>query len=310
MTDANGLPHHHGQPPIVVGVDGSRSAKDALEWAAAEATVMRRSLHLVHAFAWPTIGSSFGPFGPDSTHDSLLGAAERVLVEAERRASSAAPTIKVTTQLIVASAVPALLRQAEDAELIVLGSRGLGGFSGLLIGSVGIALAAHAACPVVVVRRGRDAGRSARSAGPVVVGIDGPVSSAALRFAFHAASRRDATVVAVRCWPMPSRAYHYSPAAIDEIEEKELADMVERERRNFPDVRVHYRVVRGHPGHALVVESSDAGLVVVGSRGRGGFAGMVLGSVSQAVLQHANCPVAVVRGRTTTAAPDDRIEAW
>jgi len=313
MTDTSGGVHHRGQPSIVVGVDGSPSAQDALEWAAAEATAMRRPLHIVNAFTWPTIGGSFGMLDAGTADVAFLAASERLLAEAEGRARSVAPTIKVTTQLIVASAVPALLRQAEDAELVVLGSRGLGGFTGLLLGSVSVALAAHAVCPVVVVHHDRTAPRPARATRPVVVGVDGPGSSAAIRFAFHAAARRGVGVIAVRSWATSTRPNGALPVPGDRIEEAErqtLEEALEGERRNFPDVPVQCKLVRTDPRHALVVESAGAALVVVGSHGRGGFAGMVLGSVSQAVLQHADCPVAVVRGRPATYAADHRIEQW
>jgi nucleotide-binding universal stress UspA family protein len=312
MTDTSGGAHYRGQPPIVVGFDGSPSAQDALEWAAAEATAMGRPLHIVHAFTWPMIGSSCGELAVGSADAGFLAAAERLLAEAETRARSLAPTIKITIQLIAAPAVSAMLRQAEDAELVVVGSRGLGGFTGLLLGSVGVALAAHAVCPVVVVHHGRDASRQT-STGPVVVGVDGLASAAAIRFAFHAASRRGVGLIAVRSWVAPMRAHEAAPVPIDRIEESErqlLVQALQGVRRTFPDVHVECKLVHAHPGEALVIESAGAGLVVVGSHGRGGFAGMVLGSVSQAVLQHAACPVAVVRGRTQAHAPHHRIEEW
>lgn len=257
------------QAPIVVGVDGSSSGQDAVDWATAEA------------------------------------AAERVLEEAENRARSASPDLEVTTRLVVAAPVQALLEQARDAELVVLGSRGLGGFLGLLIGSVGVEVAAHAPCPVVVVRpQSVDHPRS--SVGPVVVGVDGSeISALAIGFAFEVAARRGVGVTAVHAWsgPIPAGVVgEFAPVVVDvdtieQDQEQLLTEAVAGARSRFPEVGIEMKLARAHPGHALVAESAGAALVVVGSRGRGGFRGMLLGSVSHAVLHHADCPVAVIRPR-------------
>ena len=292
------------QAPIVVGVDGSESAQEALDWAAAEASAMHRPLRIVHGFIWPLMRVPLGAASAGPEDGGFQAVADRVLADAESRARSVAPDVKVTSELVVAAAAPALLRQAHDAELVVVGSRGLGGFAGLLVGSVGVAVAAHAPCPVVIVRSRPDV---PPAVGRVVVGADGSeLSAAAIEFAFQAAARRGVSLTAVRAWTPPFSAYPTLVVPLDRIEAAErctLLESLESARRTFPEVEVQARLVRDHhPGRAIIEASADADLVVVGSRGHGGFAGLLLGSVSQSVLEHANCPVVVVR---PTTEPED-----
>lgn len=289
------------QAPIVVGVDGSESAQDALDWAAAEASAMHRPLRIVHGFIWPLMHVAVGPPSVGPADGGLQAEAERLLADAESRAKSAAPDVDVTCELVVGAPTPALLGQARDAELLVVGSRGLGGFLGLLVGSVGVAVAAHAGCPVVVVHPHPD-DPSRTAAGRVVVGADGSrLSAAAISFAFRTAARRKAGLTAVRVWE-PSLSSHPRLAVVlDRItraERRKFLAALETDRRTFPEVDLEVKLVRDenhHPGQTLIEESAGADLIVVGSRGHGGFAGLLLGSVSQSVLEHAQCPVAVVR---------------
>jgi nucleotide-binding universal stress UspA family protein len=277
--------------PVLVGVDGSVSAQGALAWAAAEASLRQCPLRIVHAFTWPMIGDPLDLTFDGYMSNGVQAAAEWVLADAESHARTVAPDIKVTGELFVAGAVPTLLGQAQDAELVVVGSRGLGGVRGLLVGSVSAAVAAHAPCPVVVVHPHRDGtAYPARPTGRVVVGVDGSeASTAAIRFALQEAARRHIGVTAVHA-TMPTRQHPSLSAP---------ADIVEQIRSLFPGADLHTKLVHSHPAQALIDESAGAELVVVGSRGRGGFAGMLLGSVSQAVLQHAGCPVAVVHPHRT-----------
>lgn len=285
--------------PIVVGVDDSPPSRDALQWAAEDAQAQQRPLRIVHAFIWPLMNVALGPpAGDPDGGGGLRAEAERLLIEAEAAARATAPDIAVTTGLVTGAATGVLLDQARDAELVVLGNRGVGGFLGLLVGSVGVALAAHAPCPVIVVRP-RPGNASPPSSRRVVVGVDGSDTSLlALEFAFRAAAQRGVGLTTLRSLELP---IPFDPSVMDAVDENEdaqrrlLSEALEDQHKKFPDVDVHSTVVRNHPGHALVVESSGAELVVVGSRGRGGFRGMLLGSVSQAVLHHAECPVAVVR---------------
>jgi nucleotide-binding universal stress UspA family protein len=188
----------------------------------------------------------------------------------------------------------------------VLGTRGLGGLTGLLVGSVAVGLAAQAACPVVVVR-GVD--RDPHSTDPVVLGVDGsPTSEAATAFAFAAAADRKVSLVAVHSWnltlvdPQVNGLIDWAALAEDEraLLSGRLAGWVEK----YPEVPVVEVIARDGAAHALVEQSKNAQLVVVGSRGRGNLAGLVLGSVSHAVLHRGHCPVAVVRPDTATANRD------
>ncbi len=192
-----------------------------------------------------------------------------------------------------------LVAESATAPLVVVGDRGLGGFEGLLVGSVAPALAAHAHCPVVVVR-GLGAGTPAPEGGPVVVGVDGsPTSESALGFAVEEALALGASLVAVHAWQdvavgdARGRLLHTDSVA-DEARAG-LDEGLAPWRAKHPELVIEPVVVRDRPARALVRHSAGAQLVVVGSRGRGPLAGLLLGSVSQAVLHHAAGPVAVVR---------------
>ena len=281
---------------IVVGVDGSPQGQDALDWAAGEASMMQRPLRIVHGFIWPLIGGvPLGPSPVGPPDGGLQAEAERVLADAETHAGQRAPDIKVTTELVIGAAEHALLEQSHDAELVVVGNRGMGGFTGLLVGSVGVALAAHAPCPVIVVHP-RDDDQPPPVGRRVVVGMDGSdLSAPAVDFAFHAAALRGVGLTALYAWSPSASVF---PEVVVELQQRHrLLEALETHRQRFPEVDVEVKLVDDHAGRAMVEESGDADLVVVGSRGRGGFQGLLLGSVSQVVLQHAACPVAVVRPR-------------
>jgi nucleotide-binding universal stress UspA family protein len=288
---------------VVVGVDGSVSAQGALNWAAAEAASGHRPLRIVHAFSWPMIGNPLDLTYVGDLNLGLQSAAEGILAEAEAHARQAAPHIKVTANLFIGPAAPTLLSEAEDADLVVVGSRGVGGFRGLLVGSVSATVAAHAPCPVIVVRpHGEGTAFPASPTGRIVVGVDGSaVSAAAIRFAFQQAARRGVGITAVHA-ATPTRPHpslRVPADIVDQIDRQLFAEAMENERVLDSGIDVRTKLVHGHPAQALIDASAGAELVVVGSHGRGGFAGMLLGSVSQAVLQHAACPVAVVRPHRT-----------
>ncbi|HKQ41575.1 MAG TPA: universal stress protein [Pseudonocardia sp.] len=280
--------------PVVVGVDGSASATRAVEWAAREAHRRGVRLRIVRAFSWTTADHPTGWVA--RYRDEMLDVSRRQVARAVRVAADARPDVEAESQVEIGAPIEVLSSEARRAQLLVLGDRGLGEVAGLVLGSVAVSLAARGACPVVVVR-----GERAGADGPVVVGVDGsPVSEAALAFAFDAAAARGVDLVAVHAW---------SPTAIDE----ELASLVEwdasaesavlAERlagwgQKYPQVAVRRTVVRDGAVRALVTASAGAQLVVVGSRGRGNAAGLLLGSVSHGVLHGAHCPVAVVRPGT------------
>lgn len=285
--------------PVVVGIDGSESALKAVRWAAAEAARRKVPLSVVTVFEWindPTLGQ----VGLGAEYSGImLKAARRQLADAVAVAEKAAPGQPVEPQLIVGYPIPVLRDESRRAQLVVLGDRGYGGVSGLLLGSVSVAMAAHAECPVVLVRAQGGDPVEDRSR-PVVVGVDGsPVSEAALAFAFEAASVRGVPLVAVHTWwdllVDPSLAPLLDWDAIEGDERQVLAERLAGWGQKYPDVQVKRRVTRDRPARTLVEESRGAQLVVVGSRGRGAAAGLVLGSVSHAALHKAYCSVAVVR---------------
>jgi nucleotide-binding universal stress UspA family protein len=191
-----------------------------------------------------------------------------------------------------------LLEHARHAQLVVVGSRGHGDFSALLLGSTSLQVAMHAPCPVIVVRWPRPGAVSGPSVGRIVVGIDGSeLSESAVAFAFDEADRRDVGLTALHAWesPLPEALPTHEWQAVEDEERALLAERLAGWGEKYPDVDVDHRVVRGDAIANLVAESVGAELTVVGSRGAGGFRGLVLGSVSHGLLHHAGSPVAVVR---------------
>jgi nucleotide-binding universal stress UspA family protein len=227
----------------------------------------------------------------------IVDFAEHLLAEAHARVeSSGAP---LTFEIVDAPSAPALLAAGEHALMVVVGSRGHGAVSGLLLGSVSQHVSRHASCPVVVVRERADA-RARR----VVVGIDGsPGGNKAVGFAFDAASRNHAPLVAIHAWHDRAASAVVGPAyaAMANVGERIaagerlIAEALAGWAEKYPDVTVTREAIPTHPARVLADASEHAALVVVGSRGRGEFTGLLLGSVSQAALHHARCPVAVVR---------------
>ncbi|MET7380659.1 universal stress protein [Streptomyces sp. NPDC005526] len=285
---------------VVVGVDGSDSALDAVVWAALEAESRKASLRVVHAFSWPVAHASLDTVLPQPMRARLRDAADRLVDEGVERARAAAPDVDVSGSVLPGDPSSVLEARSREAALVVVGSRGLGGFGGLLLGSTAAALAAHGRCPVLVVRQLAD------PTGPVLVGVDGsPAGAEAVRFALAEAARRRVPVVALHAWttwnapipPPPDAAQPYAnePGELAAAEERLLAEALAGHRERYPDVRVEPRLVHGPTRQTLIEASRTAQLTVVGSRGRGGFSGLLLGSVSQALLHHAYGPVAVVR---------------
>lgn len=287
--------------PIVVGVDGSTSAVHAALWAADEAAQRRHPLRLVFAsncFAFGD-GGSLAP--PQSYFDAVQTGGEQLLAAAETEVRGRHPDLDISVDLQTAGPVPSLIETTRGAQLLVLGSRGSGGFRGILAGSTAVALVAHGHCPVAVIR-GRAHDGTPPTGGPVVVGVDGSATSdAAIGTAFDEASWRQSPLVAVLALDdaTPQPAYSHQPRSSRELAEQSgqelLAERLAGWQDKYPDVTVHRVVTRDRPVQALLEHSADARLVVVGSRGHGGFAGAVLGSTSQALIYHATCPLLVVR---------------
>jgi nucleotide-binding universal stress UspA family protein len=284
-----------GVRPVVVGVDGSEQALRAVRWGAAEAAWRRVPLRLVTAFAWTNTQGAGHPDLRDRYRELILDQADTALGVASRCARREASGIEVDRQVLAGPPGAVLRSEARRAELVVVGERGRTRLGGLLVGSVAAELTAHAACPVVVVRGDRDP--AARQ--PVLLGVAAATSDAAIRFAFEEAQARAVPLLAVHAWWVPVLDPAVAPLLDhDAIEAgaRELLDgRLEPWADKHPDVPVEEVVVRGHAAVELTARSAGAQLVVVGSRGRGPLAGLVLGSVGNALLHRADCAVAVVR---------------
>jgi nucleotide-binding universal stress UspA family protein len=292
---------------VVVGVDGSPASEVALRWAAEEAHRHGRGLFLVHALAWPTYAAASGLPPAAWADDDLRHNAEAILRRAAEQAHGIAPDVPVHAEVRRGTPAAVLTAASERAPMVVLGTRGSGGFHGLVVGSVSTQVARHAAGVVVVVpEQSHDRHRR------VVVGTDGsPGAEAAVRFAFDEAATHRATLVVVRAWQPPLALRHEEFGGGDgqrpefeAAEEQLLVDSVRAWADKYPQVTVEHRLVADHAARALTGVAEDALLLVVGSRGHGGFRGLHLGSVSMQVLHHASGPVAIVRHARQE--PDDQ----
>ncbi|MCS5480925.1 universal stress protein [Corynebacterium hylobatis] len=288
---------------VVVAVDGSPASHNAVRWAANTANKRGIPLRLASSYTMPQFLYAEGMVPPQELFDDLQAETMEKIDEARAIAHEVAPEIKIGHTIAEGSPIDMLLDMAQDVTMIVMGSRGLGGLSGMVMGSVSAAVVSHATCPVVVVREDNQL-EEATKYGPVVIGVDGSdVSAKATEIAFAEADARGAELVAVHTWmDMQVQASLAGLSAAQqqwEIVEQEqidmlterLAPMVER----YPDVEVRKVITRDRPVRALVENSEGAQLLVVGSHGRGGFKGMLLGSTSRALLQSAPCPMMVVR---------------
>lgn len=288
--------------PIVVGVDGSNSALNAVRWAVADAARRNRTLRLVHAL--DDLAARYPkpvPAGDDLVERFRLRG-HRLLREARDAAREVDPDAEIEMDLSQRRPVDALRAEAASAALLVLGTTGIRPLGRALIGSVSIALAAHAQCPVALIRP-HVAEEVPPVEGPVVVGVDGsPSSEAAVALAFDEASWRRVPLIAVHAWDDAFMAEMFDEPRWErerpELEQRAsevLAQRLAGWQEKYPDVVVRRTVVRGRASDELLAFADRAQLVVVGSRGRGGLAGMLLGSTSQALMSYALCPVIVAR---------------
>jgi nucleotide-binding universal stress UspA family protein len=292
---------------IVVGYDGSEASQVALTWAMREAELRGLTVLIVSVEYEPSeVGFALGGL-VDVPRDEVLADRRRLLLAAEHTSRLEVPGVEVESRAMEGSPVRVLLDLAEGAEMCVVGGRGAGGFSELLIGSTSLQLAAHATCPVVVVRS-VDYVEPGPEAGRVVVGVDGSgPSAAALAFAFEEASLRGCGLTALHGWEwtyfeLPTKTQAelvHDYRAIETSGQRILAEVLAGWTEKYPDVDVRRHAVHGDPERALIEASAGAALLVVGSRGRGGFQSLLLGSVSHTVLHHAKSAVAVVRATST-----------
>ncbi|MFA7322916.1 MAG: universal stress protein [Candidatus Nanopelagicales bacterium] len=281
---------------VVVGYDGSDISAIAARWGAREAQARGLGLTLINAMVPPTSSGSLGP-GISVGLDTL----EEIRLSAQQALDEFAATLPagdVQSLVQVGSPSGVLLTASETAELVVVGSRGHGGFKELLLGSVSAQLVAHAVCPVIVIREEPAADKEV-----VVVGVDGsPAGHGAIGFAFDMASRHGWKVLAIHAWDVPSFDLIVLPNTpvpvdIDNMAGTEVrlaAEILAGYEAQYPDVELETRVVHGSPVNALLSAVPEAAMIVVGTRGHGQVMSSILGSVSHGVLHRSHIPVAVV----------------
>ncbi|GGU95436.1 universal stress protein [Streptomyces litmocidini] len=293
------------ESPLVTGVDGSDASLTALDWAVDEAVRHGLPLRIVHASLWERYEGVVPAESTDRPSAQVL--AEDIVGTAAERVRRRAPDLPLTTEVLAEDAATALLREGQEGALLVVGSRGRGEFADLLLGSVGLVVAARAHCPVVVVRGDRHA-LEARH-GRVLLGVgEHDVDSPAVRFAFREAAARDAELDVVHTWRRPAHEPVDHPLLsgdggirLAERSSGLLDKALEAAASGHPRVRLRRTTIEG-PAHRVLTErSAAADLLVVGARRRDGLVGLELGRVAHRVLHHATCPVAVVPQRHSTS---------
>ncbi|MFF5187330.1 universal stress protein [Streptomyces sp. NPDC000345] len=283
-----------GRGPIVVGVDRDPSKRLALAWAVDEADRRGLPVRLVHAQGVPTGGYRSGEVRPswEEWNRTLHEEGAEVLKEAVAFVESRRPSVEASTVLAEGEPAWVLREEAGNASLVVVGSWHLSTRRELFTSAaVALPLTAHAPCPVVVVPEPE---HITQEPAYFVVGVDGSAhAAAAVDLAFEEAALRGAALRALYVWHPPLLGVLDEDAAVRECR-RVLSETVAGRTATHPDVELHHEVVRGHPVRALTEASEHALGLVVGTRGHGGFTGMLLGSVSQGVLHHAHCPVITV----------------
>jgi nucleotide-binding universal stress UspA family protein len=278
---------------IIVGYDRSSDAKAAARWALDEATRTGAPVEFFYAYEWPTWAPATNTMPvvsvwPDGETDRAIKGA---LNDDVATAKQTHPGVATHVSIVNNSAALTLIDRSDEAALIVLGSRGHSAVTGLL-GSVSVAVSAQAHCPVIVVR-----GDVTKNAA-IVVGIDdSPSAPTLLAFAVEQATAREVPLRVIRAWPPVSGIWQESPmvtGSITDLERQPFDDLMAIWRDKHPEVEITAEAVVGHPAGVLIEASTNAQLLVVGTRGRGAVRGMLLGSVSQHLLRYSACTVAVV----------------
>ncbi|MGB3685400.1 MAG: DUF5661 family protein [Ornithinimicrobium sp.] len=303
MADSNG--------PLVVGYDSSPDADWAVDWAAVEAVRRGRSLIVLFAADLPRLTGPDITMGHQGDHAQEM--AEAVAQAGVKRARAAAPEVAVEARITRLGAAVALIEASVDASLLVVGGRGRLRLSEALLGTVQFAVTAHAQCPVVVVPPECDVVPDSEH--PVVVGVDGSQDSKrAVRVAAEGAAQRGVSLIVVGAWQQPptcdwSRFYVVDDQWRDEIlaaargsATQNVTDAAQNIRAEYADLDVHELVVEGRPSMVLAEESVNAGLVVVGARGRNDMVTLMFGSVGRNLIHSTHCPVQVIRGYTAHSA--------
>ena len=273
---------------VVLGIDQSASSTAAVDVAVNEAVMRKLPLRIVHAFPWPTFSDVLG--------ETLRQDAELCVRQAVERAHRIAPRADVTGEVATGFVQKTLIGLSHDSALIVLGDHGLGAVGSVLAGSVAVEVAEQAACPVLIARG------ATGLAADIVLGVDGsPANDPAIGFAFGEAALRGCAIDALHVWAHPVSTgpgdmipLVFDPALVRADETRLLAESLAGWQEQYPEVVVRRHVAHGHIRPVLIEASGRAGLIVVGARGLGSVGGLLLGSVSQAVLHHAACPVAIV----------------
>lgn len=283
---------------VVVGVDGSKRSLAAAKWALREAQRQKLPLTLISAYTLPIFPSVAIDAGQGSLEDSALAESARQILAATVEALGETD-VEIRTAVELGDPATVLVDYSENAELLVAGPRGRGGFLGLLVGSVSRGLPARAKCAVVLVPKGAEESRAGTNA-PVVVGSDGSTQGRlAMLRAAEEAKRRGAPLKLITALAPVSSAVEWLPSTIDE---RAMVDELHVKldagtkwlQDHYPEVEITSEVVDGVPVDVMVQESEKARLLVVGTRGLGGFAGALLGSTSQGIVAHARGPVMVV----------------
>jgi nucleotide-binding universal stress UspA family protein len=281
---------------IVVGIDDSPASRAGLRWAAADALRGKKALRVLHVYDWRTPGTRMAVGGEYA--EAMREIAQSVVDAAVEEAHAVAPEVAVTGAAVLGQPGDVLVAASRGAAGVVVGNRGHGGFASTMLGSVSQQVAMHASCPVTVVR-----GHTDTDGGSVVVGVDGSAGAdVALSVAFEEAIRLGCGVTAVRAY----RGDHpygkgMAPMPIEHADERRASELRHLEadlavwRQKYPDVDVECLAVDGHAAEVLVKASSAAQVVVVGTRGHGGFTGLLLGSVGLRLLHHSECPVIIAR---------------